>query len=756
MTDRHLTPASNAPTSARLRWWEWLLLTAALVIFAAQAGASSLVKSAAFDEQYHLAAGYAYLRTGDYRLATNHPPLLGMIASLPLRDDIALPTDHPAWQAGDRYLFSDVFLWEANNDPQGVLTTARWPITLLGALLIAAIFFAGRQIIGARAGWLALLLATFDPNLIAHSRFVTTDLGLTLFIFLTLWLLWRWLAADGWWNLVAAGLAAGLAMCAKYSGAFVWPLVAAVMVVHPISGRSHAWRRRGLGLLVMAALALLVIWALYRLDVGAVSFLPAWLPIPAAFYFQNFWDAFTRIVGVQDIRLAFFLGETSAEGWWDYFFVALAVKTPLLTLALAAAGVAVMVAQRSWRRLAVVWLPIVFFLLLGATGVLNIGYRHLLPALPFILLLAANAAEWRWLAASTRRTVVAGALIALWVIAATASIAPHYESFFNALAGRWQNWSNILVDSNLDWGQDLPALRQTMTDLGIERVNLAYFGKAVPEKYGVSYHPLPGFLRFMEGKELNAYNPYTPEPGWYAISATSLRLGAMTPETADLYAVFREREPDARAGYSIYLYHRADDPQDEVVRQVLAGEAVAAHTPTDLGVAPGVRSQVRWRQSSNTAIFPRGDGFVPPADFRPLEANFDDVFTLIGVSDGVTAPPGGSAGLTLYWRKGEAAMPMPAPTRGEPISAFIHLVDGDPANKIAQFDGWETALRGLEPGDVIAQSVALDIPAETQPGDYDLLVGLYSPQDWARLPVATSASVADFAQAGVLSVQPNP
>src|SRR5690606_25729787 len=132
----------------------------------------------------------------------------------------------------------------------------------------------------------------------------------------------------------------------------------------------------------------------------------------------------------------------------------------------------------------------------------------------------------------------AGAALLMLLVADTARIAPHYESYFNQLAGPWQNWSNILVDSNLDWGQDLIALRQVMDEQGIDNVNLAYFGKAAPEAYGVRYRPLPSYLRFMEGREISAYNPYTPEPGWYAISATALRTGTMTPETVDLYKPF--------------------------------------------------------------------------------------------------------------------------------------------------------------------------------------------------------------------------
>ena len=139
------------------------------------------------------------------------------------------------------------------------------------------------------------------------------------------------------------------------------------------------------------------------------------------------------------------------------------------------------------------------------------------------------------------RAAIGGLLVA-WLVIGTLLIFPHQEAYFNPLAGPWQNWSSILVDSNLDWGQDLPALKQVMEARGINSVNLAYFGKAVPEAYGVNYRPLPGYLRFMQGREVSAYNPYTPPPGWYAISATALRLGTLQPDTTDLYAPLSRHE----------------------------------------------------------------------------------------------------------------------------------------------------------------------------------------------------------------------
>lgn len=748
-------------TPARLAWWQWLLLLSALALFAAQAGWSSTLKSAAFDEQYHLAAGYSYLRTGDFRLATNHPPLAGLIAALPLLGDagISLPTDDPSWAAGDRFLFSDIFLWESGNDAQSMLLRARWMVTLLGVLLVAAIFFAARQMIGARAAWLALLLAIFEPNLIAHSRFVTTDLALTLFTFLAVWWWWRWLVQARWYNVLLAGLFAGLAMGTKYNGALVWAVIGLALLIQPPVPGGATWKQRWLGLTAAGVAALGVLWMLFRFTVGPVTFLPAWLPLPAPHYWQWFWNTVFRILDLQGARVDFFLGEASSRYWWNYFFVAAGVKLPLVELALALAGVVLLVRDRAVRRLCVLWLLPALLLLLGMTEVLNIGFRHMLAGIPFMLLLGGYVAEAvPWLYARPWRTMTAGVLLGIVLVADTARIAPHYESYFNQFAGPWQNWSNILVDSNLDWGQDLIALRDVMDERGIDSVNLAYFGKATPEAYGVRYQPLPSYLRFMEGREISAYNPYTPAPGWYAISATALRTGTMTPETVDLYKVFRDRTPDACAGYSIYLYDFAYPSDTTVTRPIVLGESLWQVPPGDLGLdGDTTRAMVKWLEAPDSTVFPLGAGFDSNLldRFQAVNSSFGDVLTFVGYTkQGEAARSGQPLDLTLYWRVGTVPMPQPAPTRGAPISAFVHLVDGDPAAKVAEFDGWQTALRGLEPGDIIAQHVTLNVTEDAAPKQYDLLVGLYSPQNWQRLTTVQDGEERDYAVAGTIEVLP--
>jgi hypothetical protein len=445
-----------------------------------QAGWSSTHKSAAFDEQYHLAAGLQPIcapATSASPPTTRRWRAGWRVCRCWATPPITLPTDHPSWQNGDRFLFSDIFLWESGNDAQSMLLRARAVMTLLGVALVASIFFAARQMLGASAGWLALLLAIFEPNLIAHSRFVTTDLPLTLFIFTAVWWWWRWLVQARW-----RACAPGRPLCRAVDGGEVQRCTGlgdhrggdadsacnistqrrrdaefrrerTRQCRHPLCARFAPPRlcvrinnrsRRcdlasaagGAGRGGVAAVA--VLWALYRFTVGPVDFLPGWLPLPAPHYWQWFWNTVVRIIDLQGARVDFFMGEASNRYWWHYFFVAAGVKLPLPVLLLALTGFVLLVRDRSLRRLSVLWLPPALLLLLGATQVLNIGFRHMLPGAPVSAAAGrqrGGAPRLAHSASAGEQPVAATLLVTVWLVFDVARIAPHYESFFQP-AGR--------------------------------------------------------------------------------------------------------------------------------------------------------------------------------------------------------------------------------------------------------------------------------------------------------------------------------
>jgi hypothetical protein len=240
---------------------------------------------------------------------------------------------------------------------------------------------------------------------------------------------------------------------------------------------------------------------------------------------------------------SYLLGERSLFGWWYMSPVALAVKTPVAELALFALAFGIWVMRL--RRVQLRKLEFKWFLLVIPPAVyfaaslpihFNAGLRHLLPMYPpvflFIagVLLAKPVPKWRATA------VVLGAGL---LVIECASIHPHYLAFFNVLAGGPANGRRVLVDSNLDWGQDLKNLKTYMDEQRIPEVCISYFGMAELQYYGIRYKLLPAVPDAQTARRLNCVA---------AISVTNLAV-----EHSD-YAGLDELSPDAQIGYSIYIY----------------------------------------------------------------------------------------------------------------------------------------------------------------------------------------------------------
>ena len=732
-----------------MRTWEWLLLLLCLTLFSAQAALSAQSKSATFDEEYHITRGYTYLRTGDFRMSFSHPPLVNVWSSLPLLllPEIKLPTDHPSWEDGNLLLFADEFLWRINENSQPMVALARLPVIVLGIILVATLFWWTRQFAGATASWVVLLLAVFDPNLLTHSRLATNDLALTCFLLLTIWRLWCWLERPSRFNLILVGLFAGAAMATKYSGLMVWPIILFILLLYPTY--TH---RRLLALSVMGLVAFATLWAVYLFDFGLVPGTTWPIPLPTPFYISSLWRTFVDFEAIS--RPAFLLGQVSDRGWWYYFPVALVVKNSIPLLLLSALGIFPLLHLRGVRRASVLWLPFLFFLGLGMTGRLSIGFRHILPGIPFLIMIAGHSVLWRSIRADMPRLVIPiGVALIIWHAISTVSLFPHYEAYFNELVGGPTNGHRILVDSNLDWGQDLPALKLLMENQGVDQVYLSYFGTAPPEKYGINYKPIPSFPRFMKGVEEKAYNPYTPPPGWYAISATSLRLGLYL-QNRELYTYFSDKEPIGQAGYSINLYE-VQYPEDTTIeRDIVIDQAVWDLPIEQYALLPNQRLVVKWTQSANTTINWPSQEAEFPSDFQSVGADFGDALSLLGFAIPQSEViPGEALTITLVWQVNTADIPMPSPTTADPLAAFIHVTSADDSSDIvAQYDGWETALTGLETGDIIIQSVQLRLPEETPPTSYQLNAGLYSPQSWQRLPVTWDGETADLVKLTQITV----
>lgn len=552
-------------------------------------------KSATMDETIHLPAGYLHLKFGDYSFNPEHPPLVKILAALPLlfldvntspRSGLYMGTD---WSYAHRFLYTE-------NDADRFLFLGRMAVMPLALLLGCVVFLWAKQLWGRAAAIFALVLYSFEPNLLAHGGLVHTDLGATCFMFLTVYGFYRLVHGISVSRLLFAGFSLGLALVTKFSTLLLLPMlvvlgVAVVVAPHSIEvclkGVPHihvASRMRKLLILVAAVigmgfLAYMTIWAAYRFRYEAID-------LPGQRYEVTWDQVLPKHIGSEQVilwmkeakllpeaylyglaavfkslkRLSFLMGEISTDGWWYYFIITFLLKTPLALLLLLA--LTCLTFRQQWRndRVAVLFLltPILIYFGIASASRMNLGHRHILPLYPFLFVLVGSLVPW----AMRQRTLVKGGWMVIvgWYVFSSISIFPHYLAYFNELTGGPEYGYRYLVNSNLDWGQDLKGLKRYMDEHSIERIWLSYFGAASPDYHGITYDYLPSYLTFDPKhlrQEMFQLERLPPLPGTVAISATNLQ-GVYLPLlglNTDYFAFYRQQPPIAKIGYTIFIYH---------------------------------------------------------------------------------------------------------------------------------------------------------------------------------------------------------
>ena len=528
------------------------LLAAACLAFHLFAG-FSFIRSAAptYDETVHLASGYSYLATGRYAMnIMDHPPFSEMLSALPL---LALKpqvfSGHPYFANLMPYSYGDLFLYHNTVPPERLLNTARgFTFLVWTALLVGLLWLLLSRLESPAAAAFALCAFAGMPVFISNDALVSTDAAAAVFYFASFVLGWLFTAetpAGGkagkggrlWLWAALAGAASGLALVSKFSMFIVPPLVAVFWLAD-----NYFWPRlklsRLLGYIALYAGACLLVTALvYRLDLGL------------------YWDGlYATLKRLDTGRSSFALGRHTLNGVWWYFPAAAALKTPLLVLLAASAGAWITVKKFRKDYLWLLLPPAVFFAV-ALTAKVQIGYRHVMPVMPFLAALAGLALA-RLAALDKRRAWLAAVLAALIPVSALTAH-PHYLAYFNQLSGGPSNGYKYFVDSNLDWGQDVKSLAAYLKGRGNPPVVLSYFGVARPESYGINYSPL--------GTISNVVLPGTGaqvcalKETLLAVSATNLQ-GTYYPDK-DTFSWLKARTPIFTAGYSIFLYDLTADKE---------------------------------------------------------------------------------------------------------------------------------------------------------------------------------------------------
>jgi 4-amino-4-deoxy-L-arabinose transferase-like glycosyltransferase len=617
----------------------WPAIVVLLVAMFLLMRGSSREDALTMDEPFHITAGYASLRFQTARLNPEPPPLLKMLAAVPLLlRPLDFPRTHPAlheafdepWEGW--YLQGELaerFIYGPGHDPHQMVAWARlMPIEVTIGLGLALVVWTQRWA-GSLTALLALVCFTLSPTVLAHGRLVTTDVGAAFGVTLTGFALSRFLAHPSPTGALLAGLALGTALLLKSSTALLLPLCAALVLVWIVLELGQIRRYLVGTLLIVLSAALLVLlpylWMTAQYP-PAQQLLDAYFPLfayangplgrgslltpqedftllltdrtrdlraclypsagpllprlrrcPAelAIFLADVpvvraWGAYflglmMTLGNVREGWLSYFWGEVSASGWWSYFPVVYALKEPLPFHLLTALGLLLALARigrRPWSlralgrwlrshpadTLMLGWLALYWTAAIHAA--LNLGVRHLLPVFPFTIMLVARETS-RWLAGPlARRSCVKGLVLTLllvWQAVSVGRLYPSVLAYFNEAVGGPEGGAAYVVDSNLDWGQDLRRLRAFVDAHQIERIAVDYFGGSSPAyELGERYLPWE-----------SAKGPYA---GWLAVSASLLHVAqgrwdpALAHPAEDSYAWLQGHAPVAKIGYSIWVF----------------------------------------------------------------------------------------------------------------------------------------------------------------------------------------------------------
>jgi hypothetical protein len=457
-------PRDGLKLAARLGAFAAVLIAALAIVSTAR------VFSATVDEPAHLAAGVQRLSTGHAGYDLQHPPLGRIFIGLG-------PYLHGARTFGAAGVFDEgAKLLGTGQHFVDTLASARHGVLVFFLLLAGAVWLWSRRRTGEMGALVATLLLVTNPTVLAHAGLATTDMACAATTVLALLAASWWMDRSTLFSATVFGLAAGLAIGSRLSAlAFVGgPLVAAYLVrcwaerrwTIDSADRRPLWLQISAGL--VAAVAVLAV--LYGFDLG---------PLITGFriFFEHGGGG----------HPAFLLGTPGLKGWWYYYPVALLVKTPPPLMLLGIVGAAAVLRglrdKRDWRAAT----PLISALAILAVSLnvkVDIGVRLVLPIYPLLAIVGAQGVAELY-RQSTRVTAHVATVV---LLAASVLIVvrahPDHLAYFNALAG--DHPEHVLVDSNLDWGQDLYRLRDTLAARGVtDSVRIAYFGSMDPEASGV-------------------------------------------------------------------------------------------------------------------------------------------------------------------------------------------------------------------------------------------------------------------------------
>jgi len=603
------------------RQWLWPVVVVLLLVQAALALTIVHRESLTFDEDDHMFAGYMMWKTGDYGLNPEHPPLAKLLATLPtLRENLWVPPLQGRNFKTEAYLSGRDWLARNDGASQRLVFRMRASVELLAVGLCLIVFLAAREWFGETAALIALVLVVFDPNILAHSALVTTDIGVSCFFVASVWTFYRYATRPTLARLLMAGVATGLLLATKHSGILIGPMLLLLTAWEVFAAASGERKRTALrltgGLLAITFVAVLVLWSFYGFRYAAR---PAGLQLSTSLAdyaapLSHFQSAVvlgvarlhllpeSYLMGLVDVKLmsvfypTYLLEKVYAHGQWYYFPLVILIKTTLGLLVLTALATFAAITRKLEKRreLVYVLVPAVVYLAIAMASGMNIGARHLLPMYAFVAIFAAAGASVLmrrgrgWL-------IVCVVLLGAHVVSSLV-VFPNEIAYANEAWGGPKNVHNLLSDANVDWAQQLLQVKEWQDQHASEECWFAYFARPEidPASYGIHCHALPTLdTQFLGGAEII---PATVK-GTVLISAGTLSGCEWPSGKVNPYRSFLPLKPAETIDDSVFVYRGSFDISDAaaVARAQRSASLLAEKKPGEalalareaVGIAPG-------------------------------------------------------------------------------------------------------------------------------------------------------------------------
>ncbi len=566
--------------SQKHKIYEIAALCCLLIVLSLQLFFSVRRESQTWDEANHIFAGYRSWTHADFGLNPEHPPLVKLLATAPLLgSDLKSPTLEERFFKEDAFLRGKEFVYQ--NDAEKILARTRTVAAILALLTAVIVFFGAREMFGTGAAFIALTLLTFDPNFLAHGALITTDVGLACFMFLGVYMFYRFVKSPSALRLITVGIAVGLVLAVKHTGLLVLPilflLVGCEIIIQLFNPDREKIFRQAVKLVSSLALitliGLVVLWSFYgfryaarpnglQLNPPLVEYLKglepheAW-PISTMARWRVLPESY--LYGLADVRItanyytSYVLGKVYAHGVWFYFPVAFVIKTTVGVLALLLLSLAVVATRRltRWREILFLIVPVIFYLIVAMTMGMNIGVRHILVVYVFLYVLTGGAV---WvLIRNSRKWAYAVAILILVHAVSSVKAFPNYIPYGNELWGGPSQTYRYLTDSNADWGQQLKSVKRYLDERGVKECWFVYFaaGVAEPSYYGIACKPLPTINTLWLNELIDVPNSID---GPVLISASSLSSVEFGPGPLDPYGQFKSLKPTAFIDRGVFVF----------------------------------------------------------------------------------------------------------------------------------------------------------------------------------------------------------